>query len=397
MKKRIFALVSCITLLFSLFAPQAFASNSRDTSFEESLAADLKTLGLFKGYTDTDFGLNEKPTRVQALVLLVRFLGKEKEATSRVWEHPFTDVPSWASNYVGYAYEAGLTNGISTTHFGSGDATASMYLSFMLRALGYSDKNDADFSAKNPFSLAASIGILPDCVDTDIFLRADVVSISYAALGAKMKNSTMTLSDSLISSGVFSRELFNSCYKPYAFSASNPTHETSEIEWTSDERQMLAYTYLRAWIDSNYNDSLNGNHSYQETTYSSSGSEKFAVIFDRTYDVITVYMKKEYQGTVSYSYTSLTSDGDLFLNMFSYYDSPYSYTPVFSGTSEIDPSTFGEYSTYHFSESEGDVFLLSSYEELSKLMTLSALGFADYVFENYVYGDYSLTDFGFSL
>ena len=108
-------------------------------------------------------------------------------------------------------------------------------------------------------------------------------------------------------------------------------------------------------------------------------------------------MKKEYQGTVSYSYTSLTSDGDLFLNMFSYYDSPYSYTPVFSGTSEIDPSTFGEYSTYHFSESEGDVFLLSSYEELSKLMTLSALGFADYVFENYVYGDYSLTDFGFSL
>ena len=203
MKKRLFAFILCITLLFSLFTPQAFASNLRDTSFEESLAEDLKTLDLFKGYTDTDFGLNEKPSRVQALVLLVRFLGKEETAISRDWEHPFTDVPSWANNYVGYAYKNGLTNGISATQFGTGDATASMYLSFMLRALGYSDKNDADFSVKNPFSLAASIGILPDCVDTDVFLRADVVSISYAALGAKMKNSTMTLSDSLISSGVF--------------------------------------------------------------------------------------------------------------------------------------------------------------------------------------------------
>ncbi|MFR8291359.1 MAG: S-layer homology domain-containing protein [Dysosmobacter welbionis] len=136
---------------------------------------------------------------MQALVLLVRFLGKEKEATSRVWEHPFTDVPSWASNYVGYAYEAGLTNGISTTHFGSGDAASSMYLSLSC-TLGYSDKNRADFSAKTHFHLPHPSAYF-NCVDTDIFCGR---TWSLFPIRTGHKNEKLTMACRiLVSSGVF--------------------------------------------------------------------------------------------------------------------------------------------------------------------------------------------------
>lgn len=33
--------------------------------------------------------------------------------------HPFDDVPVWASPYVGYMYQKGLTNGISANEYGS--------------------------------------------------------------------------------------------------------------------------------------------------------------------------------------------------------------------------------------------------------------------------------------
>ena len=46
---------------------------------------------------------------------------------------------SWADNYVTYAY-AWVTQTVSATSFGSSDiATPEQFITFMLRALGYSD------------------------------------------------------------------------------------------------------------------------------------------------------------------------------------------------------------------------------------------------------------------
>jgi trk system potassium uptake protein TrkH len=99
----------------------------RDISREEILAQELKDLGLFRGVSETDFDLDRAPSRVEALVMLIRVLGKESEVTGDTWKHPFTDVPGWADNYVGYAYSKGLTNGQSATQFGTGDANAAMF------------------------------------------------------------------------------------------------------------------------------------------------------------------------------------------------------------------------------------------------------------------------------
>jgi hypothetical protein len=133
-------------------------------------------------------------------------LGKEDEALNGDWTHPFTDVASWADKYVGYAYENGITNGVSATEFGTGSADSDMYLTFMLRALGYSD-SAGDFSWNSPNILARGISILPDEVNTDSFLRADAVLISWAVLNADMKGG-YAMAKKLLSEGTITDEGF---------------------------------------------------------------------------------------------------------------------------------------------------------------------------------------------
>ena len=111
--------------------------------------------------------------------MLIRTLGEENAALSGTHKHPFTDVPAWADAYVGYAYEKGLTKGVSATEFGSGNASAAMYVTFMLRALGYSDAA-GDFSWSDPFALARSCGVMTDDVDLSRFLRADAFPVADA-------------------------------------------------------------------------------------------------------------------------------------------------------------------------------------------------------------------------
>lgn len=204
MKKTIAILIT-MTLLFTLFMPVYAA----DMTEAEAQASALKKLGLFLGVSDTDFDLDRAPSRTEAIIMLIRVLGQEQEAKNGDWSHPFTDVASWADKYVGYAYEKGLSGGISASEFGTGNANSDMYLTFVLRALGYNDKS-GDFAWNEPDSLAKSVGILPEDVDTVNFLRADVVHISWAALEAKLKEESPTgankLSESLMTAGMFTSE-----------------------------------------------------------------------------------------------------------------------------------------------------------------------------------------------
>jgi len=176
-----------------------------DPATAELEAEKLKELGLFRGVSDTDFDLDREPTRAEALVMLIRALGEESAALGGTYAHPFTDVPDWADAYVGYAYQNGLTNGISATEFGTGNASAAMYVTFMLRALGYSDAA-GDFAWDAPFELGRRTGIVTEQVDLNRFLRADVVTVSWAALGAETKDGETTLAGKLAYRGVFPKE-----------------------------------------------------------------------------------------------------------------------------------------------------------------------------------------------
>ncbi|MBE6623770.1 MAG: serine protease [Ruminococcaceae bacterium] len=212
--KRFISSVLVAVMILCCF-PLGIYAQARNLSKQEIYASELKELGLFRGVSETNFDLERAPTRVEALVMLIRVLGKEAEAIENTFEHPFTDVPGWADNYVGYAYTNGLTNGQSETLFGTGDASSNMYITFVLRALGYTDTDGKDFRWDDPFTLAKETGLLTKEVDTGNFLRADVVTISHNALDAYLKGSTVTLSAKLIEAEVFTKEAFDAVYNSH--------------------------------------------------------------------------------------------------------------------------------------------------------------------------------------
>lgn len=218
----IFSFMLAFTLIIATCIP-AFAA---DTNAAETKATALRKLGLFKGVSETEFDLDRAPTRVEAMVMMIRTLGKETEALKNGGTHPFTDVPAWADKYIGYAYEKGLTKGVSATSFGTGNAGSDMYLTFMLRALGYND-TAGEFSWDAPDMLAKAVGILPNDVDTVNFLRSDVALVSWASLEASLKGGGQKLSSKLMEEGVFKKEDYGKAIdfvnepKPELFTAHN--------------------------------------------------------------------------------------------------------------------------------------------------------------------------------
>ena len=198
--KKLLAAGLCLTMCVWA-APLGVAAAARDLDIEHGLASQLKELGLFLGVGEkengtTDFALERAPNRTEALTMLVRALGKEAPAQESAKTHPFSDVPDWADGYVSYAYTAGLTKGVSEDRFGAADtASAEMYLTFMLRALGYTEGDSGDFSWDAPWTLAEECGILPQRVDRESFLRADVVDVTCAALFADIKGEEITLQE----------------------------------------------------------------------------------------------------------------------------------------------------------------------------------------------------------
>ena len=179
----------------------------------EQLAETLRSLGLFLG-SDKGFELERVPSRVEEVVMLIRLLGKEQEAKSGSWTHPFTDVPAWADKYIGYAYENNLANGMSATEFGTGAATAQMFATFVLRALGYNDsaaKGAVDFTYSGAVQYATERGLIAGQGDVDGFNRGACVRMMEAAL-RQHKNNGDLLWRELAADGVFTESAYKTAF-----------------------------------------------------------------------------------------------------------------------------------------------------------------------------------------
>lgn len=180
------AILASYVSLSALFTPVCAAP--ADDATAEAAAEALNDMGLLRG-TGNGFDLGSVPTRAQSAVMLVRFLGKEREALERLIVPPFTDVPGWARPYVGWLYENGLVNGYDESTYGAEDpCTAGMYATIVLRLLGYDDKN-GDFSYSGAVGFADGIGLITDTnCDTGNFLRRDMVTLTYQALTMPTKD-----------------------------------------------------------------------------------------------------------------------------------------------------------------------------------------------------------------
>ncbi|NLF80620.1 MAG: MBL fold metallo-hydrolase [Clostridia bacterium] len=197
-----------LIILLALMLVLGFAANAAAASQPAlDAAADLYELGLFRGVGSKadgqpNFDLDRSPTRGEAVTMLVRLLGQDAAAKAGSWDTPFLDVDAWVAPYVGYAYANGLTLGISATSFGGNDpVTASQYLTFILRALGYD--SGGDFTWDNAWALTDSLGVTKGeyTAATGGFYRGDVAIISYRALAARLKDDTATLLDALYARG----------------------------------------------------------------------------------------------------------------------------------------------------------------------------------------------------
>lgn len=198
MRKKLLSLLLVAAIFFALIPTAFAASEDAITS-----ANALHELGLFNGTgTNADgtpnFDLDRSPTRNEAVTMLVRLLGKEEEAQNGVWDIPFEDLDTWVMPYVGYAYTNGLTTGMSATTFGGNETvTASQYITFVLRALGY--ESGTDFQWDKAWELSDSLGVTNGSynAETESFTRGDVAAISYDALSINKKESTLTIADEL--------------------------------------------------------------------------------------------------------------------------------------------------------------------------------------------------------
>ena len=169
----------------------------------DNCADQLKDLGLFQG-TEDGYELDRAPTRGEAATMLVRLLGKEAEAKELTYEAPFTDLDDWQKPYVQYLYDNKLTNGATETTFEPEEAcSAQMYTTFLLRALGYSDAADGDFTYDAAIDFGETIGLVDyaNCNES-AFLRDHVAAMSLTALNTDVKGETETkLLEKLVADG----------------------------------------------------------------------------------------------------------------------------------------------------------------------------------------------------
>ena len=201
-KLKVFLLIITILLITNI---TAFGASY------EMYADKLSTIGVFKG-TENGYELERQPTRLEGLIMLIRLLGKEAEALKMSQEpSAFTDVPDWGRGYVNYAYKNNLTKGLGNGLFGSNDVlNGKSYITFLLRALGYSDTNNADFSWDNAVLYGRTIGLLNEeilnKINSSPFIRDYVAKTTYDTLQFQVKDANNTLLEKLVVEGVVSKE-----------------------------------------------------------------------------------------------------------------------------------------------------------------------------------------------
>lgn len=206
--KKLLSIFMSLSLIFSL------TTGVFGASIEEK-SKTLYDLGLLKGtgseFTIESLQLGRNATRAEICTTIVRMLGKEKKSHYQQNPHPFSDVPAWASDYIGWLYENYLVNGVSNTYFGAQDiATVKQFSTMLLRVLGYSD-SEGDFSYDAAVSFAQNKGLVDSAIASHWELsRSDMITMCYNALRLNIKNSNRTLAKKLCDEGAIDKSLATS-------------------------------------------------------------------------------------------------------------------------------------------------------------------------------------------
>ncbi|MBQ7499764.1 MAG: S-layer homology domain-containing protein [Clostridia bacterium] len=100
--------------------------------------------GFVTGMTETTFDPNSSLTRAQFVTILSAVEGIDKSAYGTGIGNKFTDVPDsqWFAPYVDWAYQNGIVNGLTDTTFGPNDKVTREQIALMM--MKYAEKKGAD-------------------------------------------------------------------------------------------------------------------------------------------------------------------------------------------------------------------------------------------------------------
>lgn len=189
----------------------------------------IQRLGLVSGNEDGDLMLEKTGTRQEAFTLFLALLGEQEAANATQYSYPFTDVAEWFANYAGYGVYRHYTSGVSEKSFGSQETiTAQEYMTFILRALGYTG-----FDYTESITKAVEVGVCTqeqaDHWTNDAFRRQEIMEMSYVALSARLHGSESTLADKLIAAGKITEQQAQEEQLTYgtAYTASADTGSTT--------------------------------------------------------------------------------------------------------------------------------------------------------------------------
>lgn len=164
MKKRLLSLALALCLVCSLLPGTALAAGENpftDVPASHWAHDDITYVyenDLMNGTDGSLFSPESTTTRAQVVTVLYRLAGQP----AADWDNPFWDVPAsaWFHDAVTWAWENDITGGVSSTHFGAGNAvTREQLATFLYRYAqdqGYDTSARADLSGYSDAGLVSS-------------------------------------------------------------------------------------------------------------------------------------------------------------------------------------------------------------------------------------------------
>lgn len=182
----------------------------------DGIASRLYDIGVLRGDGE-NFKLDEMPDRQQACVMVVRMRGEEAAALAAYEAGeitcPFTDVTDeWVKPYLAWLYEKQITLGIGGGKFGNDDCTAQDYVTFMLRALGYTVAWDQNADGSDVFyadvlDFARGLDLWDERLACELSFHRGVMSaVTYQTLAADVKGTDARLLSVLTETGAVDAE-----------------------------------------------------------------------------------------------------------------------------------------------------------------------------------------------
>ncbi len=194
-KKGISMILSLCLLVGSMMLPTQAAFTDISDAETALAAATLESLGVVSGTGGSAYNPNDTLTRAQFCAMAVRLMGLGDTVSTHSYKTLFTDTPAgqWYTGYVNLAYAQGIISGYGNGKFGPNDPlTGGQLVTVCLRLLGYTSSDIGAVWPVDYVNFAAELGLTDGVTvnGTGSITRGDAAKVLYNLLNLSKKGSS---------------------------------------------------------------------------------------------------------------------------------------------------------------------------------------------------------------